>query len=162
MCLIFLIAAHNGTSQPGEAWRRARTGIGVLCRQVCVGDCAGRCLVVLRVVVGQLSYTVDFDFDRIVKEEREAGRVICGGGEGHENGRVGEAVDVGQRQRQQEQQRAWMGQRQAQGGVSRGANDGTFADPFGGNADNVLAHAEDLPLGFGFTDLLNMDVDTFQ
>ena len=65
MCLIFLIAAHNGTSHPSEAWRKAATGIKVLAAHRCVDACASSCLDVLRLVVQQLSHTVDFDFDAI-------------------------------------------------------------------------------------------------
>ena len=65
MCLIFLIAAHHGTTHPSEAWKKAVTGIRVLAAHRCVDDCASACLDVLRLVVGQLSHTVDIDLDLI-------------------------------------------------------------------------------------------------
>jgi hypothetical protein len=48
MCLIFLIAAHNGTSQPSEAWRKASIGIKVLAACRCGDDGAAACLRVLK------------------------------------------------------------------------------------------------------------------
>jgi hypothetical protein len=65
MCLTFLIAAHNGTTHPSEAWKKATTGIRVLAAHRCVDDCASACLDILRLVVRQLSHTLDFDFDQI-------------------------------------------------------------------------------------------------
>lgn len=49
ICLIFLISAHNGTSQPSEAWRRATVGIQTLMANACVDDGASSCLKVIKV-----------------------------------------------------------------------------------------------------------------
>lgn len=49
MCLIFLISAHHGTSQPSEAWRRAAVGIETMMANACVDDGASSCLKVVKV-----------------------------------------------------------------------------------------------------------------
>lgn len=49
VCLSFLIAAHNGTSKPEEAWRKARSGIRLLCAARCVDNGAAACLEILKV-----------------------------------------------------------------------------------------------------------------
>lgn len=49
MCLIFLIAAHNGTSQPSEAWQRAAAGIRLIATCKCVDSCSSAGLRVLKV-----------------------------------------------------------------------------------------------------------------
>lgn len=49
VCLSFLIASHNGTSKPGEAWRKARSGIRLLCAVRCVDNGAAACLEILKV-----------------------------------------------------------------------------------------------------------------
>lgn len=49
ICLIFLIAAHTGTATPGEAWKKAETGIKLLAHCRCREGCATACLDVLKV-----------------------------------------------------------------------------------------------------------------
>lgn len=49
VCLSFLIASHNGTSNPEEAWRKARSGIRLLCAARCVDNGAAACLEILKV-----------------------------------------------------------------------------------------------------------------
>lgn len=49
MCLIYLIAAHNGTSQPSQAWQRAALGIRIIAACNCVNNCAAAGLQVLKV-----------------------------------------------------------------------------------------------------------------
>lgn len=49
MCLIYLIAAHNGTSQPSQAWQRAALGIRIIAACKCVNNCAVAGLQVLKV-----------------------------------------------------------------------------------------------------------------
>jgi hypothetical protein len=49
MCLIFLIAAHQGTWRPSKAWQRAATGIKVLIASKCADDCPTGSLNVLKV-----------------------------------------------------------------------------------------------------------------
>ncbi|KAI5863746.1 hypothetical protein GGS23DRAFT_604757 [Durotheca rogersii] len=65
MCLVFLIAAHRGTSTPSRAWQRAAAGIRVIAALKCVDDCSKQCLEVLKVVTDELSHTVYFDFDEL-------------------------------------------------------------------------------------------------
>ncbi|RYP47562.1 hypothetical protein DL768_006407 [Monosporascus sp. mg162] len=62
MCLIFLIAAHHGTSRPSKAWQRATVGIRIITAFKCVDDCSTHCLEVLKMVMNELSHTVYFDF----------------------------------------------------------------------------------------------------
>ncbi|RYP68858.1 hypothetical protein DL769_005417 [Monosporascus sp. CRB-8-3] len=62
MCLIFLIAAHHGTSRPSKAWQRAAVGIRIITAFKCVDDCSTPCLEVLKMVMNELSHTVYFDF----------------------------------------------------------------------------------------------------
>jgi hypothetical protein len=49
MCLIYLIAAHNGTSQPSQAWQRAALGIRLIAACKCIDNCAAAGLQVLKV-----------------------------------------------------------------------------------------------------------------
>ena len=49
VCLVFLIAAHTGTSKPGEAWKKAKCGIRLLSAARCHDDGATACLRVLKV-----------------------------------------------------------------------------------------------------------------
>jgi len=49
VCLMFLVAAHPGTAQPGEAWRRAEMGMRILAVLRCVDDGANACLKSLKV-----------------------------------------------------------------------------------------------------------------
>ena len=48
-CLVFLIAAHNGTSKPSEAWKKAHSGIRLLASFRCRDDGATACLGILKV-----------------------------------------------------------------------------------------------------------------
>ncbi|ETN40756.1 uncharacterized protein HMPREF1541_05036 [Cyphellophora europaea CBS 101466] len=138
MCLVFLISAHNGTSLPSEAWKRASIGIGILYANACVDNGASMCLRVLRTVVQQLNHTVDFDFEEIEQRTRK----VCAG------------------ERTADMLRKVATERPPPGpakvskpfSTSTSTSTGRFAD-----ADGMLAHAEDLPLGFGFTEVLNMD-----
>ena len=65
VALIFLISIHEGTSKPGEAWRRAETGIKILAALRCHDGGARPCLAIIKDMVRQLNYTVDFDIERI-------------------------------------------------------------------------------------------------
>lgn len=47
--LSYLIAAHNGTSKPDEAWRKARSGIRLLCAVRCQDNVASPYLEILKV-----------------------------------------------------------------------------------------------------------------
>ncbi|KAJ9602912.1 Gypsy retrotransposon integrase-like protein 1 [Cladophialophora chaetospira] len=84
MCLLFLIATHNGTSRPSEAWKKGELGIRLLATMRCFDNGAVRCLWIIKVglserallaptltnflkmVIKQLSHTVQFDVDHIV------------------------------------------------------------------------------------------------
>ncbi|OAL33268.1 hypothetical protein AYO20_07430 [Fonsecaea nubica] len=66
MCLLFLIATHNGTSRPSEAWKKGELGIKLLATMRCYDNGAVRCLWIIKMVIKQLSHTVQFDVDRIV------------------------------------------------------------------------------------------------
>ncbi|OAP62996.1 hypothetical protein AYL99_02223 [Fonsecaea erecta] len=66
MCLLFLIATHNGTSRPSEAWKKGELGIRLLATMRCYDNGAVRCLWIIKMVIKQLSHTVQFDVDRIV------------------------------------------------------------------------------------------------
>lgn len=70
--LIFLISIHEGTSKPSEAWRKAETGIKILAALRCHEGGAGPCLSIIKDLVRQLNYTVDFDIEEI---ERTTARV---------------------------------------------------------------------------------------
>ncbi|RMZ77638.1 hypothetical protein DV738_g4292, partial [Chaetothyriales sp. CBS 135597] len=65
ICLVFLIAAHNGTSQPSEAWKRALAGIRILAACRCCDNGADACLAILKMVVRRLKHTVDFDIEQV-------------------------------------------------------------------------------------------------
>lgn len=92
-------------------------------------------------VVRQLNHTVDFDFEQI----EAAASLVCRAALPEEP----RARSAHARVHKVDQLAQAAGVRPASPVVEE-----RFA-----NADNVLAHAEDLPLGFGFTDLLNLDVD---
>lgn len=150
MCLVFLISAHNGTSQPSEAWRRASVGIRILTANVCVDDCASACLKVLRMVTRQLNHTVDFDFDDIEATTSQ----ICQLGSpkrGREAMAVSAVLD-------QETPAPGAERPEAAGGIAFQTTSPAANKVFTG-ADQILAHADVLPLGVGFTDLLNMDIN---
>ncbi|EXJ55707.1 hypothetical protein A1O7_08636 [Cladophialophora yegresii CBS 114405] len=66
MCLLFLIATHNGTSRPSEAWKKGELGIRLLATMRCFDNGAVRCLWIIKMVIKQLSHTVQFDVDQIV------------------------------------------------------------------------------------------------
>lgn len=70
VALIFLISIHEGTSKPNEAWRKADSGIRVLAALRCGDRGATPCLAVVRELVRQLNYTVDFNFENIEKTTR--------------------------------------------------------------------------------------------
>jgi hypothetical protein len=142
MCLIFLISAHNGTSQPSEAWRRGALGVRLLVANECASDCASTTLKVIKMVVRQLSHTVDFDFDDIEATTQK----IC----------RADAVVTGQ---------SITGRlnilfaREQTPATPRPAAPLTPGLPaLFVDADQTLAYAEDLPGGILFTDLLNMDL----
>ncbi|OAL32531.1 hypothetical protein AYO22_00553 [Fonsecaea multimorphosa] len=61
MCLLFLIATHNGTSRPSEAWKKGELGIRLLATMRCYDNAD-----LSKMVIKQLSHTVQFDVDRIV------------------------------------------------------------------------------------------------
>ncbi|EXJ76711.1 uncharacterized protein A1O5_01219 [Cladophialophora psammophila CBS 110553] len=50
MCLLFLIATHNGTSRPSEAWKKGELGIKLLATMRCYDNGAVRCLWVIKVI----------------------------------------------------------------------------------------------------------------
>ena len=49
MCLLFLIATHNGTSRPSEAWKKGELGIRLLATMRCFDNGAVRCLWIIKV-----------------------------------------------------------------------------------------------------------------
>ena len=90
-------------------------------------------------VVRQLSHTVEFDFEQIEATTRQ----ICQSGVTDESLHAATpAPDT-----------------LVDGAIARTAPTPTSASSvqkgLADGADTMLAHAEDLPLGFGFTDLLN-------
>ena len=93
-------------------------------------------------VVRQLNHTVDFDFDQI----QASTGLVCQA-----------ALPDPPRARAAQYARLYRIDELAQAAGATPASSPAAEERFA-NADNVLAHAEDLPLGFGFTDLLNMDV----
>jgi hypothetical protein len=48
-CLLFLIATHNGTSRPSEAWKKGELGIRLLATMRCFDNGAARCLWIIKV-----------------------------------------------------------------------------------------------------------------
>ena len=147
MCLVFLISAHNGTSDPSEAWRRASVGIRILTANVCVDDCASASLKVLRMVTRQLNHTVDFDFEQIEATTSQ----ICQSGSPKQAHVSAAAKAVAQQ--------IVHATAEETPEVARGVSSTTASPSLYTDADRMLAHADGLPLGVGFTDLLNMDVD---
>jgi hypothetical protein len=65
MCLVFLIAAHPGTTRPSVAWQRAHRGIRILAACSCGNNIAAACLEVVKVITTELSHTVYFDYSEI-------------------------------------------------------------------------------------------------
>lgn len=49
MCLLFLIATHNGTLRPSEAWKKGELGIKLLATMRCFDNGAVRCLWIIKV-----------------------------------------------------------------------------------------------------------------
>ena len=49
MCLLFLIATHNGTARPSEAWKKGELGIRLLATMRCFDNGAVRCLWIIKV-----------------------------------------------------------------------------------------------------------------
>lgn len=47
--LVFLVAAHHGTSRPGEAWKKATRGVRLLAAVSCCDGAAAACLDILKV-----------------------------------------------------------------------------------------------------------------
>ena len=83
--LTFLISIHEGTSKPSEAWRKAETGIRILVALRCKEGGADRCLTIIKELVRQLNYTVDFDIRnienttmRVCERQRKPYRRISG------------------------------------------------------------------------------------
>ncbi|KIX08338.1 uncharacterized protein Z518_02994 [Rhinocladiella mackenziei CBS 650.93] len=66
MCLLFLIATHNGTARPSEAWRKGELGIRLLAAMRCFDNGAVKCLLIIKMLIRRLSHTVQFDVDQIV------------------------------------------------------------------------------------------------
>ncbi|PNS20116.1 PHD finger-like domain-containing protein 5B [Sphaceloma murrayae] len=65
LTLMFLIAAHRGTTHPSEAWKKGEQGIRILAAMRCHDNGASKCLKVIRALIDQLSHTVEFDIDAI-------------------------------------------------------------------------------------------------
>ncbi|KAL2402319.1 hypothetical protein ABEF95_013332 [Exophiala dermatitidis] len=66
VCLMFLVAAHNGTSRPSEAWKKGELGIRLLASLRCTDNPATRSLSIIKMVIKQLEHTVSFDVDQIL------------------------------------------------------------------------------------------------
>lgn len=49
LCLLFLIATHNGTARPSEAWKKGELGIRLLAAMRCFDNGAARCLLIIKV-----------------------------------------------------------------------------------------------------------------
>lgn len=67
LTLLFLIAAHKGTTQPSKAWTKGEQGIRILAAMRCASrdNAAAKSLDVIRALVERLSHTVQFDVDEI-------------------------------------------------------------------------------------------------
>lgn len=142
LVLIFLISAHDGTSQPGEAWRRAVTGLRSLYSDRCIEDCAFTGIEVLKLIVRQLNHTVDFDFDSIERHAAEARRASVSKTDVTlSNNPATYPLPSGEAEK-----------------PDPAAASGEPIDHYA-DADRMLAHAEILPLGFGFVDLLNAELE---
>jgi hypothetical protein len=145
--LIFLISAHDGTAQPGEAWKRAVTGLRGLYSDRCSEDIAANGLEVLEVLVGQLNHTVDFDFRGIEREAVEARQRASM--EGATGGFERQAyLQPSNREVERARTTTPVVHEEEEEDI------GYYAD-----ADRLLARAETMPLGFGFVDLLEADLD---
>ena len=137
MCLIFLIAAHRGTTHPSEAYKKAVTGIKVLAAHRCVDDCASACLIVLRLVVHQLSHTLAFDFERI----EQSTPCLC---HKRDPAETPDGMDV-TTPSQRKLSLAHILINQSPMGAPELASPSWQSD-----ADKILAQAEEMPLLFGF------------
>lgn len=154
MCLVFLISAHKGTSQPSEAWRQGATGIRILAANACVDNCAVACLKTLREIIRQLNHTVDFDFDQIQATAnnscapKSSENCFTTSDFGPSDSSSGSAEEIG----------TAVGY-----GLSEGTRFSTALSPSSDghliDADEMLAHAEDLSLGIDFEDILNFGYD---
>ncbi|KAK5949488.1 Gypsy retrotransposon integrase-like protein 1 [Knufia fluminis] len=100
LALIFLISIHEGTSKPGEAWRRAETGIKILASLKCQEGGARPCLAVIKDMVRQLNYTVDFDIEEIERMTT----TVCQRNAGHGVGSSAHNTASGQAQQPTAQQ----------------------------------------------------------
>lgn len=49
VCLVFLVAAHSGTSRPAEAWTKAAAGVRLLAATDCSDMGSDKCLKMLKV-----------------------------------------------------------------------------------------------------------------
>lgn len=71
MCLIFLVAAHIGTSRPAEAWKRSEAGIRLLAASACVEGAATKCLLIIRVCSNLTSHFVHRPRDCVTNAETD-------------------------------------------------------------------------------------------
>ncbi|KAI0386518.1 hypothetical protein F5Y04DRAFT_124020 [Hypomontagnella monticulosa] len=155
MCLIFLIAAHRGTSRPSRAWQRAAVGIRIIAAFKCVEDCSTGCLEVLKMVTKELSHTVYFDFDEI--EASVIGN--CDRSTGGTTSRVHSPATAGQHGYHEDnptidglsaldtRTSAWLN------------SDFNIPDHHidsENQADRMLVQAEELPAEFDFRDMLHL------
>ena len=150
MCLVFLISAHHGTSQPSEACRKAAVGIKILAAHSCIDDGASACLRILRSVVEQLSHTVDFDFDAIEKKTRRVCQVEAGTMHDQTLGlaQFSPTSQFDGPMPMQVPPSSWTSTHLPL----------NFSTTMQSEADKALAQAEDLPLALGFEDLLHSDL----
>lgn len=150
MCLVFLISAHHGTSQPSEAWRKAAVGIEILAAHSCIDDGASACLRILRSVVEQLSHTVDFDFDSIEKKTKRVCQIEAGTMHDHNfsPSQFSHASQFDSAMQMEAPTSSWTPAHLPL----------NFSTTMQSEADKALAQAEDLPLAFGFEDLLHSDL----
>lgn len=153
MCLVFLISAHNGTSQPSEAWHRGAVGIRLLTANACVDNCAAVCLKMLREAIRQLSHTVDFDFDQI---QATTDRICTSKSSGsHFTAFQSRAADASSSLAEKTGPAAVAGQAER----TKGSKALSPVSNGGLDADKMLAHAEDLFLGIDFEGVLNFGYD---
>ena len=138
MCLIFLIAAHHGTTHPSEAYKKAVTGIRVLAAHRCVDDCATACLDILRTVVHQLSHTLEFDFDQI----ESSTPCIC---RRHNPGESPDAMDVTTPNQTKLSLAHILINQTPMGQAAEMTSPVWHSD-----ADKILAQAEEMSLFYGF------------
>jgi hypothetical protein len=53
LSLVFLIATHQGTSRPSNAWKKSERGIRLLAAMRCLDNSAVRCLAIIKVSTWQ-------------------------------------------------------------------------------------------------------------